>query len=262
MLTPTHARFNGLIRHQSASTQTIESTAQALSATSRNLLSNFSRSSLTSAERSAVVTTRKAKKPLIPKDLTFYKLSVKGNTYYGNTYVPQSNTQYTAYESFSLAGLLSVEKGIRPAKSYRNGRNPRDIGLYVGSIPTLGIGNGTAGSASFVTNSQVFTNIGESDDADSTDVAFVGAVPGKGFLKARIDGNNFDGNPARLIQRNGFNAVSSFATSPKQILFGGIDLKFTQNGKKVSGRVTFYGSSSNEARAYAYFATLTGELRP
>jgi hypothetical protein len=261
MLTPTPTRFNGLIRHQSASTLEPEPAFQSLSAIPKNSLSHFTRSSLAAPVRSAAVTARRAKKPLIPKDLTFYKLSVKGTTYYGNTYVPQSNTQYTAYESFSLAGLLSVENGIRPAKSYRNGRNPRDLGFYVGNIPTLGIGNGTAGSASFVTNSKTLTRIGESDDADSTDVAFVGAVPGKGFLKARIDGNNFDGNPARLIQRNAFNAVSSFATSPKQILFGGIDLKFAQNGKKVSGRVTFYGSSSNEARAYAYFATITGELR-
>jgi hypothetical protein len=197
----------------------------------------------------------------LPNRLTNYNLSVTGVTYAGSTTFLYQNPSFTPLETFTLPGILSVEPGIRTNASFRNGRNAKDIGLFIGNNPPLlaPVGDFSAGAAWFATNSQIFRRVGGNfGQSASLDIAFVRTNERRSTIRVEVDSDPISSNPARIVQLNTFNTRTSLFTAPKQILRGTMELRFTRGGRQVSGSATFFGGSFIEPGTYAYQVTFSG----
>ncbi|MBE9181602.1 hypothetical protein IQ268_23850 [Oculatella sp. LEGE 06141] len=196
-------------------------------------------------------------KPKVPLNGT-YNLRVTGVSLAGNTAIPIATTTYTPIEVFNLPGRLTLEKTLPQGVDFKNGKNVREIGLFVGINPLLGVNaNPQAGAAWFATNSRVFRRAGGSfSQAPTLDVSYVGINTKTSSLKVVVDYN-----AARTTQLNSFNWRTSVFAAPKQILVGDMELQFRNNGRRVVGSVRFYGTGFVEQGAYGYEASFTGTRR-
>ncbi|HEY9648285.1 MAG TPA: hypothetical protein V6C88_18045 [Chroococcidiopsis sp.] len=224
--------------------------------------SSLTRAASSSSAQKSVSTRATAKKSIIPRRLTFYDIIIRGATYYGNTALPQTGTVYTIAQRFFLAGIFSVEPGIRPANSFRNKPNARDIGFFVNNAdPKDGIEDSPAGSLWLGTNSKVLRHV-DSDpgNAPSLDVAVVTVSGPKNTITVKFDGTGKRTDIAGRIRDNRFKWSSSPFTTTKQVLTGTIRVKFSQGGRAISGSLILEGVGTQPG-AFAYNATFSGTVK-
>jgi hypothetical protein len=224
------------------------------------LITHRPRASTLAPFSTPVAQSKKTKQQNVPKKLTSYRLTVTGTTFSGNTFIPLPETRYTPIENFRLPGVLSVEPMISKP-TFKNGRNFRDVGLFVGNQPPF-IGpvvDAAAGALWFATNNKIFRRLGGNFGQESAlDIAFVKGNDKKGTIKVRVHSDT-SGNPARIVQLNNFNTRSSIVAAPKQILGGEMKLKFKNGGRRVKGKVSFVGSGFIEPGSFGYAASFKGK---
>ncbi len=167
-----------------------------------------------------------------------YDITITGTTYFGDTNFPSSATRYSAAHTFTLRGALVVlPTRDRSGVNFDNGRNARDVGIFVGSP----FSSPQAGSVWFATNTTVFADAGignVNQRLASLDVAYVTVNERGNTITIRVD----DQSIARTSQLNSFNVKSGLTANVYQILAGGTDLKFSRDGRQVSGALDFIGS--------------------
>lgn len=203
------------------------------------------------------VATRAAPLSAIPATAV-YDITITGTTYFGSTNFPGPSTRYSAHQSFTLRGMLVVlPTRDRSGVNFNNGRNARDVGIFVGR-PFSGP---QAGAVWFATNTTVFADVGignVSQRLASLDVAYVTVNERRGTVSIRVD----DQSIARTGQLNGFNVKSGLTANVYQVLAGETDLRFSANGRQVSGELDFIGSGYLYPGSTRVQANITGRLRP
>lgn len=186
------------------------------------------------ASRSVQAETSAARLPVS----AVYDVTISGTTYFGNTNFPRSDTRYTPQQDFTLRGVLVVlSTRDRSGVNFDNGVNARDIGLKVGSPASAP----RAGSVWFATNTTVFADMGVGNALQkhaSLDTAFVTVNDASNRIRIVVD----DESVARTSQLNSFNVKSGLTANVYQILAGGMELRFSSNGSRVSGSLDFIGS--------------------
>jgi hypothetical protein len=209
--------------------------------------------SLTKVSSSVGYSTRSAER-VIPGGRVFtYRISASGTTYFGNTNFPSANTTYTPAFNFRLPGALYIEPKL-PAQNInrRNGSNAREITFVIGNDISLI----TAGTLRYSTHTWGHRHWGNiTVGRPALDTAFVRANRRTSRLSSVID-PQWSRNDASNL----FSWRSSFISAPKQILAGNVTIRFTNGGRRVTGRVNFFGNGFIEPGAYAYAATFTGNL--
>ncbi len=202
-------------------------------------------------------TTQAATSSAIPKTAT-YDITITGTTYFGNTNFPGPSTRYSAYQTFTLRGLLVVlPTRDRSGVNFANGRNARDVGIFVGRP----FSSPQAGAVWFTTNTTVFADVGignVNQRLASLDVAYVTVAERDGTISVRVD----DQAIARTSQLNSFNVKSGLTANVYQILGGGMELRFSSNGRQVSGNLDFIGSGYLYPGSTRVQATISGRLQP
>jgi hypothetical protein len=186
-----------------------------------------------------------------------YDIVISGATYFGDTNFPGSATRYSAYQNFTLQGALVVLP-TRDASgvNFDNGRNVRDVGIFVGSP----FASPQAGAVWFATNTTVFADVGignVNQRLASLDVAYVTVNERSGAIGVRVD----DQSIARTSQLNSFNVKSGLTANVYQILGGGMELRFNRRGSQVSGALDFIGSGYLYPGSTRIQATISGQLR-
>jgi hypothetical protein len=205
---------------------------------------------------SAQTTSASAAMRSIPT-VAVYNITINGTTYFGDTNFPGSATRYSAYQNFTLHGTLVVLP-TRDASgvNFDNGRNARDIGIFVGSP----FASPQAGSVWFATNTTVFADVGignVNQRLAALDVAYVTVNERGGTISIRVD----DQSIARTSQLNSFNVKSGLTANVYQILGGGMEMRFNNNGSQVSGALDFIGSGYLYPGSTRVQATISGRLR-
>lgn len=184
-----------------------------------------------------------------------YDITITGTTYFGDTNFPNAATRYSAYQTFALRGTLVVlPTRDRWGVNFDNGRNIRDVGIFVGSP----FANPQAGSVWFATNTTVFSDVGignVNQRLASLDVAYVTVNERDGTVSIRVD----DQSIARTSQLNSFNVKSGLTANVYQILAGGVDLRFSSDGLQVSGMLDFIGSGYLYPGSTRVQATISGQ---
>lgn len=140
--------------------------------------------------------------------------------------------------------------------NFDNGRNVRDIGIFVGSP----FASPQAGAVWFATNTTVFADVGignVNQRLASLDVAYVTVNERSGAIGVRVD----DQSIARTSQLNSFNVKSGLTANVYQILGGGMELRFNRRGSQVSGALDFIGSGYLYPGSTRIQATISGQLR-
>jgi len=186
-----------------------------------------------------------------------YDITITGTTYFGNTNFPSSATRYSPAHTFTLRGTLVVlPTRDRNGVNFDNGRNARDVGIFVGSP----FSSPQAGSVWFATNTTVFADVGignVNQRLASLDVAYVTVNERGNTIGIRVD----DQSIARTSQLNSFNVKSGLTANVYQILAGGMDLAFAKDGRQVSGALDFIGSGYLYPGSTRVQATVSGRLR-
>lgn len=186
-----------------------------------------------------------------------YDITITGTTYFGDTNFPGPSTRYSAHQTFTLRGMLVVlPTRDRSGVNFDNGRNARDVGIFMGRP----FSNPQAGSVWFATNTTVFADVGignMSQRLASLDVAYVTVNARRGTIGIRVD----DQSVARTGQLNGFNVKSGLTANVYQVLAGGMDLRFTGDGRQVRGELDFIGSGYLYPGSTRVQATISGRLR-
>lgn len=207
-----------------------------------------------SSIQSARLNRPSASERVIPGGRVFtYRISASGTTYFGNTNFPSANTTYTPAFNFRLPGALYIEPKL-PAQNInrRNGSNAREITFVIGNDISLI----TAGTLRYSTHTWGHRHWGNiTVGRPALDTAFVRANRRTSRLSSVID-PQWSRNDASNL----FSWRSSFISAPKQILAGNVTIRFTNGGRRVTGRVNFFGNGFIEPGAYAYAATFTGNL--
>jgi len=182
-----------------------------------------------------------------------YSISATGTTYSGNTSFPSSNTSYRAATDFRLPGALFIEPTLFAQNSNRrNGVNARDVTFVIGGDARLI----TAGTLRYSTHTWGHRHWGgRTTGRPPLDTAFVNVNNQTDAVSASVDPQWSRNDTSNL-----FSWTSSWAGTPKQILAGNVTIRFTNGGRNVSGRVTFFGNGFIEPGAYAYAASFTGSL--
>lgn len=186
-----------------------------------------------------------------------YDITITGTTYFGNTNFPSSATRYNAAHTFTLRGALVVlPTRDRSGVNFDNGRNARDVGIFVGRP----FSSPQAGSTWFATNTTVFADVGIGNINQrlaSLDVAYVTVNKRGNTITIRVD----DQSIALTSQLNSFNVKSGLTANVYQILAGGMDLTFSKDGRQVKGTLDFIGSGYLYPGSTRVQATITGRLR-
>lgn len=185
------------------------------------------------------------------RQVVVYRITASGTTFAGNTSFPTSNTFYTPAENFSLLGNLVVEPRINAQNSTRrNGPNSREVTFIIGGDRTL-IAGGTLRYSTHTWGHRHWG--GQTLGRPQLDTAFVRANNRTNTLSIGADAQW-----SRNDSSNLFSWRSSLVNAPKQILLGGATIRFTNRGRRVSGRIEFFGNGFIEPGAYAYVANFTG----
>lgn len=183
-----------------------------------------------------------------------YDVTISGTTYFGNTNFPHSDTRYTPQQDFTLRGVLFVlPTRDRSGVNFDNGVNVRDVGLKVGSPASAP----QAGSVWFATNTTVFADMGVGNALQryaSLDTAFVTVNNAGNRIRITVD----DQSVARTSQLNSFNVKSGLTANVYQILAGGMELRFSSSGSRVSGSLDFIGSGYMYPGSSRVKAKITG----
>lgn len=202
------------------------------------------------AQAETTVATSAARLPVS----AVYDVTISGTTYFGNTNFPRSDTHYTPQQDFTLRGVLVVlPTRDRSGVNFDNGVNARDVGLKVGSPASAP----RAGSVWFATNTTVFADMGVGNTLQryaSLDTAFVTANEAGNRIRIAVD----DQSVARTSLLNSFNVKSGLTANVYQILAGGMELRFSSNGSRVSGSLDFIGSGYIYPGSSRMMAQITG----
>jgi hypothetical protein len=199
---------------------------------------------------------RPAAASAVPRRAT-YDITISGTTYFGDTNFPGATTRYSAYQDFTLRGTLVIlSTRDRSGVNFDNGRNARDVGIFVGRP----FSSPQAGAVWFATNTTVFADVGignVSQRLASLDVAYVKVNDRRNTIAIQVD----DQSIARTSQLNGFNVKSGLTANVYQILAGGMELRFDSSGRQVSGSLDFIGSGYLYPGSTRVQATLSGRRR-
>lgn len=184
-----------------------------------------------------------------------YDVKITGRTFIGNTNVPTEQTSYSPVQNFTLRGKLVVlPTRDTSGANFKNGVNPRDIGLFVGSPAA----NPQAGAIWFATNTKVFSDVGKGSRSQSAalDVAFVNLNSQAGAINIKVDSN-----AARTSQLNTFNVQSGLTANVYQIVAGNMTINFKGGGESISGALDLIGSGFIYSGSTRIQATVTGSLQ-
>lgn len=195
--------------------------------------------------------------------VSVYDVTLEGTTFFENTGILEPAGTFTPAGDFSLPGTLVITPTIDPTgANFDNGVNPVDVGLFIDDINA---GAPPAGSTRYATNTGVFPLVGQGSpvtQGGNVDLAFVNYDPETGILDVQVDDRV---GPPRTAQLNTFlitgdGFLSSLIADPKQILDGGLQLQFGDDGT-VTGAIDFSGAGLIQPIPGRIQGTLTGTLR-
>jgi hypothetical protein len=185
----------------------------------------------------------------VPKQAS-YTIEIQGTTYTGSTAFPQRDTTYTPEQRFRIAGKLVIIPG--QDRTGITGINARDIGIFCGN-PTAG----QAGATWFASNTRVFAivRLGSVTHRDANlNAAKVTVNEATGALNVTVAPRS----RAMASQLNCFNTRSGVTALPYQITGGKLVLRFSADGTRVNGQMSFLGTGYVGPANSAISASISG----